>query len=68
MIREKRNRTTYYLECDRCNLQSPAALGKEGALHLAGEKDWCVEEWWNGLAHVAHHLCPWCQRDEDELV
>ena len=65
MIREKRGRTTYYLECNRCNLQSPAALSQEGALRLAREKGWRLEERWNGLAYVSHHLCPWCQRDED---
>ena len=65
MIREKRGRTSYYLECDRCNIQSTAALSKEGALRLAREAGWRIEERWNGLIRVSHHLCPWCRRDAE---
>ena len=63
-IRSKRPRTLYYLECDRCAIQSPAAFDEQGALQLARQAGWRIETRWNGFLHISTHTCPWCLQDE----
>jgi len=65
-MRSKQQRVTYYLECDRCGLQSYPAADKDVTRCFARAEGWLIEERWNGYAYIQTHICPQCQAEEDE--